>query len=250
MTKGTIYSIMCKVNGKRYVGQTDTTLEQRWKEHIKDSKKSNKQRALYKDIHRYGVGMFVIREIEQVDTTMLDERERHWISEFDTFENGYNDTSGGFAGYVRSNEFKVGRRKSSNKAGFQKGKIANPTGGMTSRVKGTNIQTGEIVEFKSIKEAAQFIDVNPSGVSGCLSGRHKSAGGYTWERIGRGSHNHKVYGKRILDGKIVGPFDSINQAVRELDNGKDNSTVISRALKNPSRYSWKGCRWYYQEEKD
>ena len=36
-----IYKITNSINGKSYIGQTQNTIEERWKEHIKDSKKKD-----------------------------------------------------------------------------------------------------------------------------------------------------------------------------------------------------------------
>ena len=249
--KGTIYSVMCKVNGRRYVGQTTTNLEKRWRNHITASRQKKNDYAFYKDLNRYGVGMFVIREIEEVDITMLDERERYWISEFDTLENGYNSNSGGSSGGQYND---ATCKKISNvlkQKGFMKGVVNNPDGGKKLRMKirGKNVITGEIKEFESLKEAAAYCGIKYNNISVCLNNpkRSKSAGGYTWERMSDRKKNHPVYGKRILDGKIVGPFDSIRAAALELNNDANNHAGIRKALKNPSRYSWKGCRWYYQD---
>ena len=92
--KGSIYSALCKVTNKRYIGQTVRNVSERWKEHISDSK--NPKTSLHRAIAKYGANMFVVRVIEEdIDVTNLDEREKHWINEFDTFNNGYNLTEGG-----------------------------------------------------------------------------------------------------------------------------------------------------------
>lgn len=49
------------------------------------------------------------------------------------------------------------------------------------KVKGTNIITGEVVEFESINEASRKLGLHKSNISGCIKGRAKSCGGYKWE---------------------------------------------------------------------
>ena len=92
--KGYIYRIENKINGKNYIGKTYFSLEKRWKQHLKDSKKEEaKERPLYRAINKYGSENFQIIQIEFCDN--LEEREKYWIQEFDTYKNGYNATLGG-----------------------------------------------------------------------------------------------------------------------------------------------------------
>lgn len=92
--KGYIYLVENKINDKKYVGKTYGTIEKRWNEHIKDSKRNNKQhRPLYRAIRKYGVENFFISELEYVDN--CEEREIYWINFYDCYKNGYNATLGG-----------------------------------------------------------------------------------------------------------------------------------------------------------
>ena len=105
---GCIYSILCKVNGKRYIGQTINGTAERWRAHLQEAKQHS-HRPLYRAINKYGAGMFVIREIESdIPYSQLSEREEHWIKEFDTYNEGYNLTTGGEQSYtmiIGSNRF-------------------------------------------------------------------------------------------------------------------------------------------------
>ena len=267
--KGAIYSIMCKVNGKRYVGQTKHSIEKRWKEHINDSKKNNTNSELYKDLNRYGIGMFVIRELERVPVTLLNEKEKHWISEFDTFHNGYNQTTGGASQYQLTDEAKskiveinsgvpktqthcnsISQTHKQN--AFMLGVVNNPNGSRGKseyKVRGTHKQTGEIIEFNSLKDAAEHLGIKYNNISNALNNKNgrKSAGGYTWEKTCATKRKHPIYGRRILDGKEFW-FDSIRDAAKVLNSDANKSAGLRKALKNPSRYSWKGCRWYHQKK--
>lgn len=263
--QGTIYSVLCKVNGKRYIGQTIRNIEERWKEHIADSK-NRPSSALHRAIAKYGSGMFVVRAIEEnISINDIDEREKHWIAEFDTFHNGYNLTDGGQGegfrelseeskdkirqthfGKIKSNEC-VDKIRQAHKSSGNYPK--NPEGGRLhakQKVRGTHKETGEIIEFDSIKEAADAVGIKYPNICSCISGKQKHAGGYKWEKLTDKKKSYSVYGKRILDGKIVYHFNSLREAGRELGSGECSG--IRKALKNPSRYSWKGCRWYYEKQ--
>lgn len=93
-----IYCITNLINNKRYVGKTTQSIEERFKEHCKDSQKERHQkRPLYDAMNKYGIENFKIEELEQVeDQDVLSEREIYWINELQTYgSNGYNASKGG-----------------------------------------------------------------------------------------------------------------------------------------------------------
>ncbi len=94
-----VYKIENKVNGKVYIGKTSTSLEQRWKEHVKSSKRQdNQHRPICRAISKYGEDAFEMTLIETVENdAQASEREMYWISEYNSFgtEFGYNATAGG-----------------------------------------------------------------------------------------------------------------------------------------------------------
>lgn len=90
-----IYKITNLLNGKCYIGKTDiSTIEERFKQHIKDSKKYL-DRPLYRAFNKYGIKNFKIEEIEQCSINESCKREKYWIEYYGSFYNGYNATLGG-----------------------------------------------------------------------------------------------------------------------------------------------------------
>ena len=87
---GYIYIIKNDINDQVYIGQTSRNITIRWKEHVRGSNS-----LLHNAIHKYGIEHFWIEEIEQCDDSLLDDRERFWISKYNSFDNGYNATLGG-----------------------------------------------------------------------------------------------------------------------------------------------------------
>lgn len=92
-----IYAITNDVNGKQYVGKTNhQTIEERFKEHIKDSKKEHcEKRPLYDAMRKYGIEHFHIKELEECSCEEASNKEIYWIGRLDTYNNGYNATLGG-----------------------------------------------------------------------------------------------------------------------------------------------------------
>lgn len=91
-----IYVITNNINGKQYVGKTNRDIQLRFKEHIADSKRRDKeQRPLYSAINKYGVEHFSIQLLEECDVDDVESREIYWINKLNTYHYGYNATYGG-----------------------------------------------------------------------------------------------------------------------------------------------------------
>ena len=95
-----IYQITNEVNGKFYIGKTTKTIEERFREHLYESRYERNGSYLYKSMRKYGTEHYTIKIIEcQVDETNLDERERYWIEKLNPH---YNLTEGGGGGDTSS----------------------------------------------------------------------------------------------------------------------------------------------------
>lgn len=92
-----IYVITNDINGKQYVGKTNNSIEQRFREHIKDSKRERcEKRPLYSAMNKYGIKHFSIKQLEECDESIVNEREQYWIQKLNTYgKTGYNATLGG-----------------------------------------------------------------------------------------------------------------------------------------------------------
>lgn len=96
MKFGKIYLITNDVNSKLYIGQTIQTLNKRFNGHCCYSK-SDKSANMYikRAIHKYGRDKFHIKLVEECPINILNEREKYWISFYDSYNTGYNLTLGG-----------------------------------------------------------------------------------------------------------------------------------------------------------
>lgn len=91
--KGFIYKVTNKVTGKSYIGQTRKSVEFRWRQH----KNSKDCYYFHKAIQKYGEENFEVTTLEECDVEDLDSKEIFYISKYNTFNNGYNMTTGGYA---------------------------------------------------------------------------------------------------------------------------------------------------------
>lgn len=96
MTCG-IYKITNKQNGHCYIGQS-VNIEERWRVHRstgRNTNHENKNYPLYRAIYLYGLDNFEFSIIEECSKEELNQKEEYWISYYNSFEDGYNQTKGG-----------------------------------------------------------------------------------------------------------------------------------------------------------
>lgn len=103
-----IYKITNIQNNKSYIGQS-IHIEARWAEHLRESflndeKWEANKRGEQTHFHRAlrqcqtkekAKEQFIFEILEECEEAVLNERERYWISYYDSYENGYNMTEGG-----------------------------------------------------------------------------------------------------------------------------------------------------------
>jgi len=92
---GIIYRAVSVTSKKSYIGLTRTTLAKRWKRHCNNSKYKGPKFHFNKAIAKYGQEDFIVYELEECDDSVLSSREIYYISLYDTYNNGYNSTTGG-----------------------------------------------------------------------------------------------------------------------------------------------------------
>jgi len=92
-----IYSITNTINQKSYVGLTrkDNPTD-RWKEHIRNATAGRLDYPIYVAMRKYGTHNFRFKILEECGEDKVTERERHFIKELNTYnDGGYNATTGG-----------------------------------------------------------------------------------------------------------------------------------------------------------
>lgn len=215
---GFIYKVTNTVDGKMYIGQTSRTIEVRWKEHLRDAFGRNEKSffAFHRAIKKYGADVFVVEQVEECDSSKLDERERYWIKYYDTTHGGYNADFGG-----RSNK-------------------GHPI--YQYSLDGTFIRG-----FETSGDAQAFV--------GCktiiLSSAHpeKIIAGYLWSRTKVDRLDVKAHPKEkpvhqySINGKYIATFNSLKEAAIAV-RGRNTGTLIGAACRGAYDTIY-GYRWSF-----
>lgn len=202
---GYIYKITNDINNKIYIGFTARNLDIRFKEHLTDRLRET-ERPLYRAMNKYGVEHFSIVLIEEVPDKDLQEREQYWITQYNSYHNGYNATIGG-DGKPKLNYNEVVElynkyqniREVARQLDVERTIIQDilhsrnipilPAALVTQQKSGKciaqlDLNTEEIINtFPSCRAAAKALGVHPSGIARACKGERKSANGYKWKEL-------------------------------------------------------------------
>lgn len=198
-------------SNKYYIGITSQNVKKRWRNGngYKDSVK------FYNAIKKYGWDDFKhIVLIDNLDRETANEIEKYLISKYDTINNGYNITEGGYTSNPKIS--KKERQKNSKR---------------NIKIYRYNLDGYYKDEFISLSEAERITNILGSSISSCANGKIGQAGGYMWrkykkERIKPYINSNEVpVDKYTLDGKYIESFKSAKIASEK--DGKDSSSIIA-----------------------
>lgn len=170
MTKyGRIYIIRNKINDKVYVGQTTVSLRLRFQNHLSAARKG-KDYVIGKAIRKYGESNFFIELLEECAQEELNEREKYWISYFNSTDNkfGYNMSTGGNA--VRTTKEldndKVIQLFNSGVPAYKIAKMLHTgVSNITNLLRSLNIKYGLDIQRTDSLEESMIIDLYLDGYS-------------------------------------------------------------------------------------
>ena len=112
-----IYKVQNNVNQKVYIGKTTKTLNERKKIHLKNVRMGLKSH-FYDSIRKYGEESFTWCELLSCNSIdILNEMEIMFIDKFNSYNDGYNMTSGGDGGDTISNKSDVEKKNQGAKIG-------------------------------------------------------------------------------------------------------------------------------------
>lgn len=227
--EGIIYCYTNKVNGKKYIGQT-TEERRRHNRFLRPqalytSRNGGILSYIDKARQKYGISNFEYEVLQRVTCetlqeleSKLNELEEYYIQEYNTYESGYNSTSGGegclnrivseetrlkisktLMGHSISEETRlkmsasyVNNRKGTKHSEESKklmsqnrhGKCCGNENGHSKAVLCYTKEDEFVAEFECMVEALNWLGKPQSctaNISACCHGRKKSAYGYKWK---------------------------------------------------------------------
>lgn len=270
-----LYCITNKINGKKYVGITKQGADQRFRQHINDSKR--RKTVLHNAIRKHGPESFSLEVLCKARSyDELTRMEKETIESLSTMHpNGYNMTYGGDANWrlVSSEAMKARARKAGDtRMGVKRGK---DVGEKISRAKKGKplsdsnleairksksnpvvcIDNGMVFynghEAKSWLNSVGFDKASYSTVVDACRGRVKTAYGFRWKyKDGPTPIYQEKRGRkrRVRSIDIPGTvFDTVSDAVSYIaktKNPKAASSPISKAASGKLKSAY-GFRWEY-----
>lgn len=270
---GYIYVITCKVNGKRYVGQTSDKggVGIRWSNHIRKLLNNNHENTdLQEDWNKYDIHNFtfeVLHELKFSDYTTLvnalDDLEVMYISIWNLRNeiNGYNKKSGGrFNREKKQKEKRASTEESKHNTRDDKISIVNPN------ILCKCVETGEtfsmftqiaemlwILKGNNIEDITErFIKGVKSHLCNCTTNGSGYAYGYHWVLVdiwGNELTSYEVKVKEVQRVKCVETehiFDSLDEAYDWLGKPTTNHN-IQDGIKKGTGYAYK-YHWVYVDE--
>jgi group I intron endonuclease len=234
--------IINKQNGHKYVGQTTEGMNKRWQQHIQESLRMCNQ-PLHKAMRNYGNHNFIIKQIDECDENLLNEREQYWIKYYNTsnINDGYNTPE-----IPEVEEIKKEIKPKPNSWGCLTEKNRGNGKHCGIRIQGLNIETGEIKEWDNARDAAEEITGDRSKNSNIILSAKKGykCYGYRWKLLEKKSKKKAVKAVNKITWQEY-HFESCADAIRQVCKGNCLGTGLYKALKSNGRYTWKGHMWFY-----
>jgi len=251
MSRGIIYLILNKQTGEKYVGNTTLAMNKEWVHHIDRSKRMSSE-PLHKAFRDYGVHNFMIKELDECDGNLLEERTTYWIEQY---KPEYNPsivipTKGTDA--VKAEESmqeKREKRPRTNKSTSHlipwNDSIRGDGKHCGIKIRGKNLETGLCKDYESARVAAIDVTGDPNTNRNILNAARTGiiAYGHRWQILEEKKKKKAVFGVSKKTELIEVRYESINAAVRAFECTDKHG--ILKSLKNPGRYSWKGYWWFY-----
>ena len=211
-----IYIITCTKSNNSYVGQAKD-IRKRLREHLEGINYYIKYGTnnYRENIHlinawkKYGENYFVFDILELCDKDKLNEREIYWIKYYDSFNNGYNMTSGG------QDNCNIVEWTDEERKYFSD--IKNPKSILQIDLNGNIIR-----EFWSIAQAMKILNVDGRGIYSCCNkGISKSSSGYIWcykEDYVNGNFNLNYHLEK-KEKKPIEQYDMYGNFIKLWDHG-------------------------------
>jgi group I intron endonuclease len=115
LSKIGVYTITNLINGKMYVGSTNHSFYERWRQHKKALKNGKHHSGkLQNSVNKYGLENFKFEVLEITEKEHTTSIEKYWMNLLDSVKLGYNvsySVNGGCLGYKFTDEYKANKSK-------------------------------------------------------------------------------------------------------------------------------------------
>lgn len=245
-----IYKITNNINGKIYIGKTETTISKRFKAHVNDSKRERcRHRPLYRAFNKYGIENFSIELIEETSSKDVNKREIFWIEYYNSYHFGYNATKGAdgksYLDYDKIVELYLRLKRIESVAKIMNCSTDSVLTVLQDRgipcfkdhlyiaVRGRNRTTGITLEFDSMTKASEYLvqlrglDVIGgfycSHISACCRKKKKSILDFEWEYIRVEEESNRL----VLETSRGGALPPVLTKNEDCSLAGDASTVLN-----------------------
>lgn len=113
-----VYKISNNVNDKVYIGVASDPAN-RWRKHKSRAKRGFNLYAIHHAMRKHGVENFTFEIIDEAPKDQIEELEKHYVREYNSFNNGYNLTEGGM---ISEHTEEAKKKMSENMLGNQRAK--------------------------------------------------------------------------------------------------------------------------------
>lgn len=241
MAQGIVYVIINKETGHKYVNATTLPMNKEWQNHIQASNRMSTE-LLHRAFRQYGLHKFMIKEIDECDEKILEDKRVYWIEQY---KPEYNDPlpKKKVEPIVVEEEIIVQEKKST----WRQLKPEERTTGKCKsiRIQGKHLETGEIKIWENARAASLELTGDKKRNSNVLNAAKKGNTyyGYRLSCLDEKTRMRPVKGVHKITHVEV-HYESIREAIRQMGNGSAGTSLI-KSLKNPYRYTYRGFMWFY-----
>lgn len=217
-----IYRIHNLINNKDYIGQSNN-IYHRWEQH----KARYDSCAIHRALAKYGIENFSFTILEECNEDKLDEKEIYWINYYNSYKNGYNETTGG----------------------------KNPLQTNCSReIEKYNLNGNYIKNYPSMSAAARDLQCDVSLINSVIQKRRPTAKGFQFKLKDDNITVIKPFvkkksgpiGKSViqldLNNNIINEYISASEAARQTGLHAQNISGVCRGIKKTCG----GFKWQYK----